>query len=417
MTLSPALKVPLGVLGGWLAIMAPAVVTIALRLREFDPSGLPSTYALTLALGWLTMIVALIAAGVFGDTIHRRTSTRAPLARIGVPLIAAGGVLLALAPSPTWLAAVWVGVQIPSAMVITTALAEGGEEVSSRRRGLASGLVGAAPIIALLVGGIAVRVLSDSLAWAFVIPAIVGALVAAPLMAIGGDVDPEEVGNSTPPAGRGQSPNSASTLWLTFLAGSFLLAWATATTNSFLVTFVQYVVDALSGDVTDLSSSAVILASILAILSSIAGGVLTVKRSRAIRLWIMAAALCALALTILVATPTSSTLLISACVFGVAFGAANGVELSVVLFVRERRDRLGRDFGILTAVTSAPYVLVPALAAVALRTNVEEGVILLFTIACALSAVAALVVAVTALRQSRPTSTHETFTGNSFKTR
>lgn len=399
MTLSPAIKVPLGVLGGWLAVMAPAVVTIALRLREFDPSGLPSTYALILALGWLTMIIALLAAGVIGDGVHRRLSTRTPLARIGVPLTAVGGVLLAIAPSPVWLAVVWAGVQVPSAIVITTALAEGGQEVSLRRRGLTSGLVGAAPIIALLVGGITVRVLIDSLAWAFILPAVVGALVAAPLMLTGPGSAPAEMTEGDGIISVHGTQTSASALWLAFLTGSFLLAWATATTNGFLVTFVQYIVDVASDDVADLSSSAVIIASILAIVASITGGLLTAKRGNSVRLWTVAAALCALALSILLAAPTSRMFLVAACVFGIAFGAANGAEWSVVLSVRNRRERWGRDFGILTAVTSAPFVLVPALATVVLRTDAEDGVRLLFTLACIFSGLATIVVGAVSVKR------------------
>lgn len=399
MTLSPAIKVPLGVLGGWLAVMAPAVVTIALRLREFDPSGLPSTYALILALGWLTMIIALLAAGVIGDAVHRRLSTRTPLARIGVPLTAVGGVLLAIAPSPVWLAVVWAGVQVPSAIVITTALAEGGQEVSLRRRGLTSGLVGAAPIIALLVGGITVRVLIDSLAWAFILPAVVGALVAAPLMLTGPGSAPAEMTEGDGIISVDGTQTSASALWLAFLTGSFLLAWATATTNGFLVTFVQYIVDVASDDVADLSSSAVIIASLLAIVASITGGLLTAKRGNSVRLWTVAAALCALALSILLAAPTSRMFLVAACVFGIAFGAANGAEWSVVLSVRNRRERWGRDFGILTAVTSAPFVLVPALATVVLRTDAEDGVRLLFTLACIFSGLATIVVGAVSVKR------------------
>ena len=399
MTLSPAIKVPLGVLGGWLAVMAPAVVTIALRLREFDPSGLPSTYALILALGWLTMIIALLAAGVIGDGVHRRLSTRTPLARIGVPLTAVGGVLLAIAPSPVWLAVVWAGVQVPSAIVITTALAEGGQEVSLRRRGLTSGLVGAAPIIALLVGGITVRVLIDSLAWAFILPAVVGALVAAPLMLTGPGSAPAEMTEGDGIISVHGTQTSASALWLAFLTGSFLLAWATATTNGFLVTFVQYIVDVASDDVADLSSSAVIIASIVAIVASITGGLLTAKRGNSVRLWTVAAALCALALSILLAAPTSTMFLVAACVFGIAFGAANGAEWSVVLSVRNRRERWGRDFGILTAVTSAPFVLVPALATVVLRTDAEDGVRLLFTLACIFSGLATIVVGAVSVKR------------------
>lgn len=401
MTLSPTTKVPLGVLGGWLAIMTPAVVTIALRLQEFDPSGLPSTYAMTLALGWSTMIAALIASGYWSDAIERRFGSRSTIARFAVPLIALGGVLLAIAPSPAWLAVAWMAVQVPSAVVITTALAEGGDVVQPQSRGLMSGLVGAAPIFALLVGGVAVRVLSDSLGWAFVLPAIVGAVVAIPLMfSESGDPLTPQIDQEVASVSSKQRA-SVTALWLAFLTGSFLLAWATATTNGFLVTFVQYVVAAYSDDVADLSSLAVIIASILAILASIAAGAVATRRATAMVLWITAAGLCALALALLALAPNPWTLMIVGAVFGIAFGAANGVELSVVLLVRGGREHLGRDFGILTAVASAPYVLVPALATVVLRTDADLGVRFLFTLACVLAFLAALVVAVVFLRVRR----------------
>ena len=399
MLLSPAVRVALGVLGGWLAITAPGVVTIALRLREFDPSGLPSTYALTLALGWATLIVALIASGSLGDVVHRRMSTRAPLAHIGVPLMAVGGVLLAVAPSPGALVVAWLVVQIPSALVITTALAEGGEVVAPGRRGLTSGLVGAAPIVALLLGSIGVRILSDSLTWAFVIPAIVGALVATPLMSVGSRQATADVMDEIRDAETTEQKFAAPAFWLTFLVGSFLLSWATATTNGFIVTYVQNVVDVVPNDVANISSLAVILASALAVASSIGAGTVAAKRTRAVRLWIAAASLCALALAILVLAPTPASLFIVAAVFGIAFGAANGVELSVVVLVRHQRGRLGRDFGVLTSVTTVPFVLVPALATVVLRTDAANGVRLLFSLACVVSALAALVLGVAAARR------------------
>ena len=414
MPLFPAVKIALGVLGGWLAITAPGVVTIALRLREFDPSGLPSTYALTLALGWLTLIVALIASGAIGDAVHRRTSSRAPLARIGVPLMAVGGVLLALAPSPGALAVVWVVVQIPSALVITTALAEGGEVVAPSRRGLTSGLVGAAPIVALLLGSIGVRILSDSLTWAFVIPAMVGALVASPLMSVAGRHTTADVIDETADAEATEPKFAPPVLWWAFLVGSFLLSWATATTNGFIVTYVQNVVDVVSTDVADISSLAVIIASALAVASSISAGTLAARKGRTIGFWIAAASLCSLALLVLVLVPTPAALVVIGALFGIAFGAANGLELTVVTLVRSQYDRLGRDFGILTAVTTVPFVLVPALATVALRTDAGSGVRLLFAIACVFSALAALVVAFAGLKARGERAARGSFIQNSF---
>lgn len=73
--------------------------------------------------------------------------------------------------------------------------------------------------------------------------------------------------------------------------------------------------------------------------------------------------------------------------------AANGVEFTVVLLSRRDRTELGSDFGLFTAVTSAPYVLVPALATLLLARDARAGVLFLFTLAGALAVVAALTVA------------------------
>ena len=382
--------------------MAPAVVTIALRLREFDPSGLPSTYAMTLALGWLSMITALVVSGAWGDSVQRRFSTRTSQARIGVPMIAAGGVLLAIAPSPAWLAAAWVAVQIPSAIVITTALAEGGELVSPERRGLTSGLVGAASIMALLLGSIGVRMLGDSMTWAFVMPAALGALVAAPLAYARTPSKPMlEPKDHRASALRAMAPTRSS-LWIAFLVGSFLLAWSTSTTNAFLVTFVQYVAAASPDEIAAVSSSAVIAAAILAVAASITAGALTDGRAISAQLWIVACALCSVALAALIAVPTVTMLLIAASLFGIAFGAANGVEFSVILLVRREGERLGRVFGLFTAITSAPYVLVPTLAAGLLADQPPtQATVRIFALASATAAMGALVVSAVVIRRSR----------------
>ena len=384
-------------LGAWMAIMAPAVVTIALRLREFDPSGLPSFYALTLALGWLTMMAALVLAGYWGDAIRRRTASRAPLARIGVPLIAVGGALLALAPSPGWLLVVWIAVQIPSAMVITTALAESGDALPRHRRGLTSGLVGAAPIAALLLGSLGVRVLADSLAWAFIVPAVLGALLAAPLMFAGPVPSTTDESVADGPA----TGSRSAALWPVFLVASFLLAWATSTTNGFLVTFVQYPLATPSDDIAGLSTLTVLAASSVAMLASIASGALSGGRPRTPWFWTTAAAICGGGLLVLALAPTQGTFLIAALCFGLAFGTANGVELAVILLVRRDAARLGRDLGLFTAVTTAPYVLVPTVATVLLAGDPSAGVLTLFTVAGIVALLAAILTAIAWAMSSR----------------
>lgn len=414
MRLSPAAKVALGVLGGWLAVMPPSAITLALRFREFDPSGLPSTYALTLALGWLTMIVALVGSGYASDAFARHRGTRAPLARMALPAMIVAAVLLALAPSPVWLALSWIVVQVPSAMVITTALADGGDLVSPRRRGLTSGLVGAAPIVALLVGSIAVRILADQLAWAFVLPVLVGALAATPLMFTGRVLSVDDRDLVPRVSAVSFTQRTRRTLWIAFLVGSFLLSWATSTANGFLVTFVQYVVAVPELAIADLSSFAVIVASLLAVTMSVVAGATTAGTVWSVRVWVVAAALCSLALALLLIAPSAAMLLIAAAMFGMAFGAANGVELSVVLLVRRDHLGLGRDFGAFTAVTSVPYVLVPTLASALVAQETRGGLAVMFALAGVCAALATLVVLTLVLRTVTHRPSAAPFTQNSF---
>ncbi len=423
-----AAKVTLGVLGGWLAIMAPAVVTVALRLSTFDPSGMPSFYALMLAAGWLTLLVSLITLGQVSDLLLRRSGSRVLLARVGVPLIGVGGLLLAIAPTPGWLLAAWIVAQVPSAAVITTALAEGGDLTPARRRGLTSGLVGAASIIALLLGSTLVRLLGDFTGLAFLVPALLGAVAAAPLLfepspqASSSKVQSSSKVESSAAVPAEQSASGSASIgrafviaWPIFVAASFLLSWATSTTNGFVVTFIQYVARALGDSIASTTTGAVILATGVAIIASLVAGPLFGTNGRGAFAWTAGAVLSCASLVLMLASPTGALFFTAAAVFGLGFGIANGVELSIVLALRPVHEHLGRDLGLFTAATTAPYVLVPVVATVALADDPRSGVLLLFGLAAVLAAVGAVLTAMInqAVRRSSlgPVTS---FTGNSF---
>jgi MFS family permease len=385
-----------GVLGGWLAIMPATVITLTLRVDSLGASA--STYASILAAGWLVMLIALIGTGRWSDSVMRRTGGRSNLIRIGAPLMAASGLLLALAPSPGWLAAAWVLAQVPAAMVITTALATSGDSLPPDRRGLASGVIGAAPIIALFVGSVFVRFLADALIWAFILPALLGALLALPLMR---DYPPTEGGGSRDASTDSVRGRVLIGAWIGFLLASFLLSWATSTTNGFIVLFIESVSDVVPDDVATSAANAVILASLVAVIASVLAGALSHGQQRAVAMWAVSALICGVALAMLLASPTSLMVLIAAALFGIAFGIANGVELAIVLLLRTAPQHFGRDLGLFTAVTTAPYVLVPTLASVIVRSDVDSGLVTLFGFAAVVAGLGAVVVALIYLRTRR----------------
>ncbi len=392
-------KIVLAVLGGWLTVMPSSVLTIALRMREFDPSGLPTEYSVMLATGWMAMIVGLIGFGQLGDRLEAQGGSRVSILHAALPLLIAAGITLALAQSPAQLAWAWAFAQLPASATVTSALAMSGSTVASSQRGVLSGLIGASSIVALLIGSIGVRALQEHLALAFIVVAVVGALLVLPLA-----LRPPRARSTGPVPERRVSTAPGrwwASAWVAFALASFLLSWSTSTTNGYVVLFVHNVSGIADADVTDISTRAVVLASLAAVLASVLGGVLVRGRRSAAMLWVAAAAVVATALLALLAFPGPAGVLAGATAFGAGFGLANGVELGLLLYLRHVPGRLGRDLGIFNAVTSAPFVLMPAVAAALLSSDIGTGLRLMFAVAAVAALAGAAITLGVALRLSR----------------
>lgn len=350
------------VIGGWVTVMTPAVLTIALRMNEFEEAGLPNTLALTLFAGWLTLMAALVVTGRLSDHLLERTGSRITLIRLGAPLLILTSVGLALSPSGNWLTVAWVVAQIPAAMIITTALAVGGGFARERQRGLVSGLLGAAPIVGLLLGSVVVGILPANTPLTFFVTAIMGGLLTIPLML--SDLTQPTISDAKVTRDLvGDRSQRLLWVWVLFLIASFFLSWTTSTTNTFIVEYISESIRDTDSTITTIASIAVAIASLAAILSSVIFGTLAKNALRARYTWVAGAVFAATSILLLASAETAIIIYIAALLFGIGFGAANGVEVSITLHARPQVNELGQNLGLLNSVTSAPYILVPALAA------------------------------------------------------
>lgn len=390
-----AVRVALAVLGGWLAVMPHAVLTMALRLRELDASGVPGLYSAALAVGWLALMAGLVGFGVLGDALERRGHPRRILLSGALPAIVVTGAMLSLASSPGMLAVAWVLAQMPAAAVVATALAVGGTAAPAQRRGLLSATVGAAPILALLAGGAVARALSAHPSWTFAVVSVVGALLIVPLARHSPPLLKKQISvdRRTDRGTRKIAP-----AWVAFALASFLLSWATSATNGYVVLFIDRFAGIDADEVAATASTIVILAAVIAVLASLGSALLVHGRRSGAGLWSGAALAVSFALVVLLNDGGMTSVVVGAAIFGAGFGLANGAELGVLLFVRHRPGRLGRDLGVFTAVTTAPYVLVPAIGSVLLEDDASAGLRQLFGASAALAVVGAAIVAGIALR-------------------
>jgi MFS family permease len=293
-----------------------------------------------------------------------------------------------LATTPAVLAAAWIALQLPAAAIIASALALGGTSVAPARRGILSGLIGATSLVALLAGSLLVGAFGTAPEWAFLAAALLGAALACPLALRPPEATAEPSTSDRALDRRAAgSATSRGTAWVVFTVASFLLSWATASTNAFIVLYVDS--STSEGDVSGVATGAVTAGALAAIVASVVAGLLVRGRRSAALLWSGAAVMMAAALAAMLSVPTSTGIVVSGLAFGAGFGLANGAELGLLLFVRHRVGRLGRDLGIFTAATSVPSVLVPALGRVLLADDAADGLRVVFVGAAILALLAA----------------------------
>lgn len=387
------------VIGGWLIVMPGSVLTLALRMSEFGEATNTTDYSAILALGWLTLIVSLIAIGKLSDVLLKRYSTRRYLLLISMPILVIAAFILMTASTPEALGAGWILIQVPAATIIATALATAGDSIPLGKRGLASGFLGAAPILSLLLGTALIRFLQSDINLALFFAPILGLVLTIPLSVI--RIHPPH--SSTPEI---SLPTSSTkripdrrwiSAWLAFLIAGFLLSWSTSTANSYITLFVEFNSTLLEPDVASRATFLVLIATVTAIAGSVVGGLLSRSRSRSAIVFGSATAVVGIAMAIIVISPNPWGLTIGALILGIGFGFANGSEFALALSVNESSDALGKNLGTLTATTSVPYVLVPALATFLLQDSPAAGLVTLF-IWAALAAFIGATIAFTLIR-------------------
>jgi MFS family permease len=369
----------LALIGAWLAIFTPAVLSLSLRMREFDSENFLDIYPITLAMGWLTLMISLVLFGILGDRLAQRVGTRRFIAQWGVVLLIIAGIGLATAPTNLWITIAWIFLQLPAAMLVSTALAVGGGSASTQQRGVVSGLVGAASIVALLLGSLVITALADNIGAGILVSTLVGAGLATPLMFIRENPAPALLESSS--QRRVSRAQKLIVLWTVFLISSFLLAWSTSTANAFIVALIENLSTIAAVDIATTASIAVAMASVAAIAASILSGIVARSARNAALHWIAGTLVTATSIFILASIPQGFSLYGAAIALGIGFGTANGVEVTLALHLRPSGGAVGKNLSLLTSVTVVPYVLVPAIATIALRGNTETGLENLFTLA------------------------------------
>lgn len=377
--------VSLAVFGGWLAILPGSVETLFLHLAELDAENLEVSYALLLGVGWAVFMVALIFGGQRGD---RSASSRRTIIIVGICGLVAGGLWMLLTTSALSLMIAWAAIQIPAALVVSSALALALTHVSTKKQRLASGLTGTASVLAIFFGILLLSLLNPPTLVALAGPALVGSVLALPLLWLNGQ---KAADSGTSHAGHDRTAAGRNTRWVMLLVAGFLISCATSITNGFVVVFVSSWMKNGGDQASSYSSLLIMAAGFASILSGVVVGLVVPRATRAVFIYAGAALVVGASIALMVILPSESIVWVAGLGFGAGFGAANGLELTLVAHLQPKVSNSGKDFAWFTASTTLPYVIVPLMAAGILATDVTAGIGLLWWIAAGCASGASLV--------------------------
>lgn len=387
----------LAYMGVWLALMAPVLVTLPLKVN-----GLVGTEAAPGALGLITGIGALLALignplfGRLSDRTTARLGMRRPWMIVGLVGATAGLLLIALAPA-VWVVAIgWSITQLAFNALLAAVVAIMADQIPERQRGVVSGVLGICAPLALVVGAYVVQLVAPLGQVAmFLFPmAITSACVVAFMVVLR---DRRLSGDNKPAW-------SFREFLATFYtsprkAPDFAWAWISrflfVMGQSFLLTYQAfYLLNKIGISEVQLPDSIFIATAVSSscwVLFSLIGGKLSDKTGRR-KVFVLASALVYGAGLLVVAFSSEMTVfLIAMAITGAGIGIYFAVDLALVTDVLPNRDNAAKDLGVFNIASALPQSIAPAIAPAILAVAGGDYSVL-FVVAGACTIVGALAV-------------------------
>ena len=367
----------------WLALLTPAMITLALRVRHLAGGNAARPISVVLFAGAIAALIGNPVFGALSDRTRSRFGRRRPYLVAG----ALGGLAaLALIGAASSLGVVLVGwclAQLAYNAVLAAMVAIVPDQIPSSQRGTVVGVLGVCMPVGQIVGTFLVQQLAGNLVLALLVPGVIGLVGVLALAFVLPDGPPplRVVVASGAAAGPSRFTLPAhrdfSWAWLSrvlFVTGSvFLQAY-----QPFLL------IDALGFDPAEVPRlifrSTLVQAAMMVVWSLIAGR-LSDRTGR--RKWIAMAgsAVQGLGLWLIALAHSYTTFLFGVALAGMGHGVYEGVNLALVTEVLPDRDRhAAKDLGLLNITNTLPQVLAP-LAAPAILALSRGDYTLLFLVA------------------------------------
>jgi len=359
------LGVMLGQLGIFIALMGPATVSIQIKAGQLadTPAEQASITAFAVAPGALAAVIFNALGGRISDRSTSRFGRRRPWLIIGALGMLVGLAVIAAAPSALFMAVGWFLAQAAGNLALAAYVASIADQLSPAQYGKASGLVGIAGNLAIMIATWLASALAGNMLTLFLVPGLIGMA----LVLVFAFMLPEPVLRAN------RLPFNLRELALTFWRNpvkfpDFGLAWGgrfTIILASYMFTTFRllYMENHLGLDAASATlavATGVTIYTVTSMVASLLAGWLSDLLGRRKVLVAASILIFGVATYLLLHADTVGAFYVVEAIMGIAYGAYIAVDLALVLEVLPDREQAGKDMGVFNIANALPQSLAPA---------------------------------------------------------
>ena len=359
------LGIMLGQLGIFIALMGPATVSIQIKASQLasSPAEAASITAFAVAPGALAAVIFNALGGRISDRSTSRFGRRRPWLIVGALGMLVGLALIALAPGAALMAVGWFLAQAAGNLALAAYVASISDQLSPAQYGRASGLVGIASNLAVMIATWLASVLTGNMIALFLVPGLIGMV----LVLVFAFMLPEPVLREN------RLPFNLRELVLTFWRNpvkfpDFGLAWGGRFTiilasfmfTTFRVLYMENHLGLEPGDAVRAVATGVTIYTVTSMVASLLAGWLSDLLGRRKILVAASILIFGLATYLLLHADTVTAFYVVEAIMGLAYGTYIAVDLALVLEVLPDREQAGKDMGVFNIANALPQSLAPA---------------------------------------------------------
>jgi MFS family permease len=379
----------------WLALLTPAIISLALRVRQLAPGNAAEPISWVLMAGALVALVSNPVFGALSDRTRSRFGRRRPWMVGGVLCGCAALAVIGLAPTINIVLLGWCLAQLAYNAVLASLVAVIPDRIPPAQRGTVVGILGVCMPVGQIAGTYLVQQLSFNMTWMLVVPGLIGIagvlLLAAVLPEEPQQPAPSARARTAQPGGlevsQRRDHRDFSWAWLSrvlFTTGSCFL-------QAYQPFFLLEKLGLQPADVPRLIFRSTLVGAVMVVVWSLVAGRWSDRIGRRKPFVIAGSVIQGLGLWLIAASDSYTMLLFGVALTGMGHGVYEGVDLALVTDVLPDRDQhAAKDLGLLNIANTLPQVIAP-LSAPAILAVSRGDYTLLFAVAGAVAVLGAAV--------------------------